>query len=105
MMIISAASVEYVRARVRDQWADAALSGLTVEVAFVASGAPDEDDWVAASWNGTQVVGGETFYVVRVLVGPGADADPGEGDWQMWVRVTASPQVPVLPAGVLRVTP
>ncbi len=46
---------------------------------------------------------GSTFYA-RVLVGPGTSLVLSRGLYEMFVKVTDTPEIPILRAGVLEVT-
>ena len=64
-----------------------------VEIAFKPPGVdPTGPDWHAASW---ETAGATTFYA-RLLVGPVGGLVLAVGTYRMWVRVTDSPEVPVL---------
>lgn len=88
MLRIPAASLEYLHVAVT---ADVALAALPVEIALTtSSGAPAEDDWHAAEW---------ADGVARILVGPGEVELEPRTLYTAWVRVTSSPERPVLEAG------
>lgn len=79
-----------------------ATAGMPVEIAVIARGLdePAESDWHAAtSWNGT-----EAF----LLVGPGVGGAMvlTDGAYQVFARVTAPPEKPVIEVedGFVRVT-
>jgi hypothetical protein len=81
-----ASSVEYVSAPVTS---DVDLSALPVEMAVSAGPLnPVEEDWQAAEWDGSDA---------RLLVGP---LEAGTM-YSVWVRVTSSPEVPVIYSGPL----
>ena len=65
--------------------------GLGVEVAM-----PDEGSgpatWVAATWDAGRA---------RVLVGTGGDFAPTVGRYDVWVRITSSPELTARNAGLL----
>lgn len=64
---------------------------LPVDMAFTAPGVdPGEDDWVTASWGAD---GGA--WLAHCLVGPEGDVTLPVGRYDVWVKVTASPEVPV----------
>ncbi len=74
----------------------------TVEVAFTAPGVePVEADWYAAEW--APGPAGARGATARILFGPGGTVAKPDGTYQAWVRVTAPPQLPVLPAGLIDV--
>lgn len=61
-----------------------------VEFAFVAPFTePGALDWSAGQW----VAG--TTYDARILVGPGGTVTLTEGDYNAWIRITDSPEIPV----------
>lgn len=85
-MRIPATSVEYVKVPVT---ASVALSSLPVEMAVITGTAdPAEGDWQSASWDNGYA---------RLLVGP-LTADTS---YTVWVRVTSTPEIPVMQAGSL----
>lgn len=102
-MNISTASTEYVRVNV------SALIGGTihdptgdpVSMAFIPSSAdPTDPDWHPGTWETAGNV-----YKALCLVGPanGGVVLP-DGQYAVWVKVTDSPEVPVLRAGILTMT-
>jgi len=66
------------------------VEGAAFEMAFTTYG--DEAD--PTEWHSATYADGS----VRLLVGPGAVELP-VGEWMVWVRVTANPEVPVRQAG------
>lgn len=93
MIKISVLSVEYVRARVRAKEAGAIVNPTSdaVSLAFMAAGVnPTGGDWHAATWETTP-----TSYYARCLIGPG-NVIVGLGTWDVWVKITDSPEVPVI---------
>ena len=78
-------------------------TGDPVEFAFKAAGAdPGMSDWIGGSWvdgtlNGT--------YLAQCLVGPEGGAVLALGSYVVWTKITDDPEVPVLQAGVLTITP
>lgn len=98
MLTIAADSVEYLEAVVStsdnlDPTSD------PVEFAFElpSDGNPEAGDWGAGSWKA-----GGPPYVARALVGA-APFDLADGVYQVWVRITDNPEVPVIPACMLRI--
>lgn len=76
-----------------------------VEFAFTAIGDRLPATWFVGSWDGTQPVPGTTAYRAQVLVGPGSSGPVlAVGKYQVWIRITDSPEVPVLPVGHLAIT-
>lgn len=75
----------------------------TVEMAFVAQGAvPGSSDWHAGSWE-TDTSQFSPIYYARCLVGPAGTVALTAQVWDCYVRITDSPEIPVLPAGQIRV--
>lgn len=75
-------------------------TGLTVEAALTGSEAGDDpSSWSTAAWS-TIVESGRNTYWAKVSIGPGSSigAQP-VGVRKGWVRITASGETPVLPAG------
>jgi hypothetical protein len=51
------------------------------------------------------VIGGQTTYVAKCLVGPAGTFVPtANTNYWLWLKVTDSPEIPVLLVGELRVT-
>lgn len=104
MLKINSQSVEYVKVPVFAKKAGVAYdpSGDVVAMTFVQSETlPAVPTWYAASWEAT--TGG---HLARCLVGPSpgvvqltADHDP----WYVFVKITDSPEVPVIEAGPIEV--
>ncbi len=69
-----------------------------VEMAFIPTSQayPVDSDWNAATWETSGVAAG-TEYLAVCLVGPGAVELPA-GVYSVFVRVTDSPEVPVVKA-------
>lgn len=78
-------------------------SALPVEMAFpLQAVAPVSGDWKTASWE--VVAGTPVQYRARCTVGPSGTVTLAAGRYDIWVRITTSPEVPVLRGGVLVVT-
>ena len=97
---ISAESLEYVKV-----WVDAHRSGVSfdptgdvVEMAFTTGPNIEEADWQEGSW---ETIGRK--YYARCLVGPSGTIELDEGSYQVWVRITDNPEIPVLKAGNVKV--
>lgn len=76
-------------------------TGYTVQLAFTAvTVKPVSGDWVAAAWRA-----GGPPYIAQTLVGPanGGRVLPA-GNYMMWAKVFANPELPVLPCGFLKVS-
>ncbi|PZG20619.1 hypothetical protein [Nonomuraea aridisoli] len=81
-------------------WIEGAYGTETVQLAFTGVGVkPTEDDWRAAEWNTASITreGAEA----RVLVGPGSPNELPVGTYDVWARVTAPVEQPVMLAGQL----
>lgn len=80
------------------------LAGATAEVAILAAGeTPAELDWVPA--NLTEEAEGEWW--VSILVsgeGQGGDITLAVGDWQSWIRLSASTERLVRQPGIVTIT-
>lgn len=94
MLKIPALSTEYVHAPIDGP---ANLTSFTVEMAILPTGQdPAGGDWKAATWSGTDAT---------VLVGPSAVIPLTKGaQYEVWVRITASPEIPVLRPGFIHAT-
>ncbi|MCC6629960.1 MAG: hypothetical protein IT340_21495 [Chloroflexi bacterium] len=104
-MRISALSLEYVRVRVAATEAGAAVNPTsdTVVMAFVAEGAaPAGGDWKTAGWETDTTTNPDTYYA-RCLVGPSGAVTLTAGVYDVWVKVTDTPEAPVLRAGNVEV--
>lgn len=99
---LSSLATEYIKVPVRleenDQDKDPSAS--TVEFAYAADGVnPANGAWVAGTWE----EGTDRFFA-RVLTGPAGAVNPGVGTWDLWVRITRSPEVVVQNAGQVVIT-
>lgn len=77
-------------------------TGDTVAMAFLAVPPPVQpgpSDWQTATWQSTSAP-----YIALCLVGPGGTTTLAAGQWYVWVKITATPEVPVKFAGVLQVS-
>jgi hypothetical protein len=77
-------------------------TGDTVQMAFLAVPPPTQPtslQWNTAAWQSTS-----TPYIALCLVGPGGTIQLTAGQWYVWVKITASPEVPVKYAGILQVS-
>lgn len=87
-------STEFVRTKVE---ADDALDGLVVEFAFVLVGTePTGPDWIAGEWE-------PGLNIARVLIGPGTPKVLTDGLYNAYVRITSSPEIPVIKFDQLRI--
>ncbi|MDT0435617.1 MULTISPECIES: hypothetical protein [Streptomyces] len=75
-----------------------------VEFAFTAVGGRPTT-WYTGGWDGTNPIPGTNTYRAQVLVGPGS---PGpvlsRGRYAVFIRITDTPEQPVIPLGQLTVT-
>ncbi len=101
-MKILAISLEYVRVLV-----SASIDGATVDptndavrFAFKTGGQqPSSGDFLAGSW---EVIGGVPY--ARILVGPGGTIQLAAGRYDVYLKITDNPEVPVRLAGPLTVS-
>jgi hypothetical protein len=105
---ISALSLQYVGVPVTAATINGAPYnpvGGTVQMAFMpqATQVPGNSDWQSATW-GTDTADLIYPYTAYCLIGPGGTITLGLGTYVIYVRVTGSPEIPVLVAGLLQVT-
>jgi len=101
MKDVSALSKQYIRVIVKakdENGVDIVIGSDVVEFAFMLNGNdPTDLDWKAGAWGAANVA--------RILIGPGTAAALTAGNqYQVWVRVTDNPEVPVLKVDALNVT-
>ena len=97
---ISGQSTEYVKVPVAARASGAVVNPTSdvVAMALPYKGvAPVSGDWKAASWETDSTTTPATYYA-RLLVGPAGTAYQA-GTYDCYVKVTDSPEVPVLLAG------
>ncbi len=102
---ISVLSLSYVKAQVRARQSGAAVdpTGYTVQAAFTAPGTdPVSGDWKSAGWE-TDAGPTPDIYYARCLVGPGGAVALTVGTYEMHLKITATPEIPVITAGPLKV--
>ena len=93
---ISSLSVEYVHVPITSNLDTGDLNDLTVQLAIVPDGQePVTGDWKTGTWIGNHAA---------VLVGPGATITLTDGTYDVWVKITATPEVPVLLSGSIHIT-
>ena len=105
-LVLSSLDLEYVRVRVYAETNGVAVDPTadTVEMAFIAGDAnPTSPDWKAASWETDSTTVPATYYA-RCLVGTGGTVALAAGLYQVWTRITDSPEVPVKKSGQLQIT-
>lgn len=74
----------------------------SVYMAFLSTPPPNQPtsgEWNAASW---YVIG--TQFTAICLVGPGGTIQLTQGLYYVWVKISASPEVPIKYAGILQVS-
>lgn len=104
-LVISSLSKEYVRVPVFATEAGVAVdpTGDTVEMAFKSDGSePGGGDWVAASWESDTGPNPDRHYA-RIIIGPGGTV-LSDDLYEVWVKVTDTPEIIVKKAGTLLVT-
>jgi len=77
-------------------------TGDTVQMAFLAVPPPAQPttlEWNVATWQSLAVP-----YIALCLVGPGGTITLTQGQWYVWIKLTASPEVPVKYCGILQVS-
>lgn len=92
MLKIPRSSVEYVHV---DVVGSGTLTALPVSMAILPEGQdPVSGDWKTAAWVGD---------TAQVLVGPSQVLDLAKGTYMVWVKVTSTPEIPVLQAGRMQI--
>lgn len=98
---ISSLSLERVKVPVTATVNGAAYNptGGTVVMAFKRpKDTPAAGDWRTASW---ETISGK--HHARALVGPGGVVELTTGRWNVWVKISDDPEVPVIDAGAIEV--
>lgn len=94
MLQQSALSLEYLlvtwSAKVNGVAVDPTSPALAVQMAFPATGSPPAT-WLAAGWEAD----GSGGWKARCLVGPAGTVTLPPGDYDVWVKVTSTPEVPI----------
>ena len=72
-----------------------------VDLAFLATfDKPDTGDWHTGTWT----AGGGGLYYARCLIGPGSGVGAlTAGTWQVWLRLTATPETVVRLVGQIEI--
>lgn len=102
---ISAASLIYVKARIGSPQVNGVPvdpTGDAVALAFMRSGSPASGDWKTGSWQ-TDTSTTPSTYWARCWVGPGGTVQLAAGNYTVHVKITDSPEIPVIKSGPLRV--
>lgn len=105
MLTLSSLSTEYVRVAVSATTSGAAVDPTadTVQMAFTAEGvAPVAGDWKTSSWEVDATTNPDTYYA-RCLVGPSGTVALSAALFDVWVKISDSPEVPIRKAGSIRV--
>lgn len=105
MLSQSALSLEYVKVPVaaRESGAAIDITSDVVEMAFTLQDvAPLSGDWEAAAWETDATTTPDT-YLARCLVGPSGTATLTAGTYDVWVRVTDTPEIVARKAGNLEI--
>jgi hypothetical protein len=74
----------------------------SVEFAFMAVPPPNQpviSQWVTGSWQSTSLP-----YLALCLVGPDGTIQLTPGQWYVWFKILASPEIPVKYAGILQIS-
>jgi hypothetical protein len=77
-------------------------TGDTVLMAFLPVPPPAQPtalEWINASWQSFTAP-----YIALCLVGPGGATTLTQGQWYVWIKITAAPEVPVKYCGVLQIS-
>jgi hypothetical protein len=103
---MSSLSTAYLQQLINVQSADGYNpSGDIVQFAFTASTYPETSP-TSLNWNsGSWVVFPGPKYWAQCLVGPNGGVTLTQGLWQVWVKVTDNPEIPVLQDVFLNITP
>ena len=103
-LTLPAATLEYVRFPVRATVNGAAYNPTADVVTFAFLTAeltqPTAPDWKSGSWES----GANGTYLARCLVGPSGTVTLAAGVYYVWIKVTDSPEVPVMLAGTVEIT-
>lgn len=102
---MSSASLQYITVPVNVTKAGEPFNptGDVVQFAFLLniSGVPGVSDWVSGSWDTYQNY--NYPYVAKCLIGPGGPTQLAAGTYVIWLKITDSPEIPVLIAGQLQI--
>jgi hypothetical protein len=105
-LVISKSALWYVKSKISATVSGAAVdpTGDTAKMALMAgSDSPTSSDLKSASWE-TDTTTSPTTYKARVLVGPSGVITPTAGTYMLWVQITDSPEIPLIPCGIVVVT-
>lgn len=77
-------------------------TGDDVVMAFMTDGdQPTSGDWKTATWETASGAGETVIYLARALVGPAGVITLTAGEYRVWVKITDSPEIPVLVSDIL----
>src|SRR5690348_7696566 len=105
MISISSLSTEYIQVEVTATVNGSSPynpTGDQVQMAFVTSGDPVSGDWHSGAWQTISSSAGPV-YLAQCLVGSGGVA-LAAGTYNVWLKITDSPEIPVRQIGLLQVT-
>lgn len=90
---IPSSSVEYIKATVTGNY----TTSMAVVMAIVtADSEPVSADWKTAAWDVTDA---------KILIGTGSAVGAlVEGLYDVWVKITATPEIPVIRSGRIKIT-
>lgn len=93
---ISSLSLQYVKVPVTATLAGVAVNPTAdvVQMAFPTPGTPPVT-WYTAAWE-TDSTASVPVYLARTTIGPGGTAALAPGTYEIWVKVTDNPEIPVL---------
>ena len=60
---------------------------------------PASNQWVAGAWQSDS-----TPYTALCLIGPGGTTTLSSGQWSVWMRLFASPEIPVKYCGIVQLS-
>jgi hypothetical protein len=96
-LVLSSATLESVEVPIT---CDVDPTSDVVEFQLCATGTePADDTWKTGTWHPTK-----TTTAVSPLIGAGGVLTPTPGRWQLWVRITDAPEIPVLHSGAIVIT-
>jgi hypothetical protein len=102
---IASTSLQYVKTQITAKVNGASVNPTSdaVSIAFVATGTlPGVSDWKTADWE-TDATVTPNLYYARCLIGPGGSVTLTAGLYHLFVKITDSPEVPVILAGFVKV--
>lgn len=104
---LSSLTKEYLRIAVEAEASGLPVdpTGNAVEFAFmddVVSAEPGGGDWNVGDWETD--AGPPIIYYARILIGPGGGVVLTDGKFDVWIKITSSPELPVRHIGRLTIT-